>query len=263
MPLDTVTFDMPADPGRSSAATHLTGALVPDEVFGKYKVLRMLGEGAFGRVYLALDPLLDMEVAIKVPKSKELTDEFLKRFRGEGMAAARIRHPNVCRVLAADSTEDGRPYFVFDFVPGDTLAARLAGGRRLPPREAARLMSLVARGVDAAHKARVIHRDLKPANILIQPDPDGDRPVVTDFGVARVGGREFGSTDGQTIGTLAYMPPEQGLGQQHRVGAWSDVYAMGVILFELLTGQDPYPDRLGFVEVQVRGRPPHASDRLP
>lgn len=234
-----------------------TGALMP-EAIDRYKLVRLLGEGAFGRVYLALDPRLNRDVAIKVPRTAHLTDLFLLRFRREGLAAAKVRHPNVCQVLDADETADGRPYFVFEYVDGPNLAEHVACLTRLGPRDAARIMAGVARGVAAAHQAGIVHRDLKPANVLM--DRQTLAPVVTDFGVARLIDRDGPTLDGQTVGTPAYMPREQWFGQLDQIGPRSDVYALGVMLFELVTGMAPYAN----AGDAVGGAPvPAASGVLP
>jgi serine/threonine protein kinase len=191
--------NVPAGHGIDPRTDSLRTGNMPERV-GRYFLKRQLGEGAFGRVFLAFDPMLDQEVAIKVPATAHLSDDFLLRFSREGQAAARVRHPNVCLVLNADTTTEGRPYFVFDYVDGPNLAEYVTSVTRLEADEAARIMAAVARGVAAAHAVKVIHRDLKPANVLLDRRR-GMMPIVTDFGVARLLGRDGMSLTGQPIGS--------------------------------------------------------------
>ncbi len=198
---------------------------------GDFELLEELGRGGMGVVYKARQASLDRVVALKVIHRGEH-----ERFRFEAKAAARLRHPNIVTVHDAGEC-DGRPFLCMQYVAGTTLA-RLVADQPLPPREAAGIVAVVARAVHHAHENGILHRDLKPANVLI--DPDG-KPYVTDFGLAKeVAGGPSLTQSGAILGTPSYMPPEQVSGSRGRVGPRSDVYALGAILYELLTGRPPF-----------------------
>ena len=158
------------------------------------------------------------------------------RFLAEAQAVAAVRHPDVVQLFDYGEA-DGRPYMALEFCPGGTLGERLSGQRRLNAREAAVLLAAVAEGVAAAHDQGIVHRDLKPANVLF--DAAG-RPKVTDFGLAKRGGGADLTHSGAVMGTPQYMAPEQAGGQTKYVGPPADVWALGVILYQMLTGQRPF-----------------------
>jgi hypothetical protein len=207
---------------------------------GRYEIRAVLGTGAFGRVYRAFDTELLRDVAIKVPLQSGLSAEFRERFLREARAAATIRHPNVCPIY--DVGSDGElPFIVMHFVHGGTLSGMIARRKEpFPPKQAAIVIRKLAMGVAAAHAKGVIHRDLKPQNVLVDEDSDTREVLITDFGLARLGSEAQMTAEGVTLGTPLYMAPEQAHGKQAVVGPLSDVYSLGVMLYQLLTGETPF-----------------------
>jgi WD40 repeat protein/serine/threonine protein kinase len=226
---------------------------------GRFEVLDVLGQGAFGVVYLARDDDLDRQVAIKMPREGYFrTRNEEARFLREARNAARLNHPHIVPVheIAFDRQT---PYIVSEYVPGTTLEARLRFGR-LDFCQAAQLMATVASAVAYAHSRQIIHRDLKPSNILI--DEQG-LPHVTDFGLSCRDDDEITVTEtGQILGTPAYMPPEQAAGDHAHVAARSDVYSLGVILYRLLTGELPFSGTRPMVMHQLLHDDPRPPRRL-
>jgi tetratricopeptide (TPR) repeat protein/anti-sigma factor RsiW len=200
-----------------------------------FTVLEELGRGGAGVVYRARQHQPDRVVALKCLLGGAYSEaEQRARFRAEADAIARLNHPHIVQVYAAGE-HDGRPFLCLEYLTGGSLAATL-GGRPQPPREAARLVQLLASAVQHAHERGVVHRDLKPANVLLAAD---GTPKVTDFGLARFGRPELTAT-GAILGTPSYMAPEQARGDNAQVGPAADVWALGVILYECLTGQPPF-----------------------
>jgi WD40 repeat protein/tRNA A-37 threonylcarbamoyl transferase component Bud32 len=231
---------------------------------GKYELIEAVGTGGFGTVYKARDPQLDRTVALKVPRSGRLADQTdVDRFLREARSVARLTHPAIVPVHDVGEHE-GVPYLVSDFVQGMTLTDVLSA-RRLPAREAAELVAAIADALQYAHEQGIIHRDVKPSNILL----DGaGRPHLMDFGLAR---RDAGdvtmTTDGQVLGTPAYMSPEQARGEGHRVDGRSDVYSLGVVLYQMLTGELPFRGTPRMLLHQVLNEEPRSArslnDRIP
>jgi tetratricopeptide (TPR) repeat protein/tRNA A-37 threonylcarbamoyl transferase component Bud32 len=204
---------------------------------GRFELMGVLGRGAFGTVYKARDPELDRTVAVKMPRAGNLAGpQELDRFLREARSAAQLRHSSIVTVHEVGQ-RDGLPYLVSDFVQGVTLADLLSA-RRPGFREAAELAAAVADALQYAHEQGVVHRDIKPSNIMIGAD---GRPCVMDFGLAK---RETGeitmTVEGQVLGTPAYMSPEQARGEGHVVDGRGDVNSLGVVLYQLLTGELPF-----------------------
>jgi serine/threonine protein kinase len=208
--------------------------------FAGYRVERRLGRGGMGILYLALEPGLERRVALKLIAPEAASDEvFARRFAEESRIAASIEHPNVVPIYAAGE-EAGVPYIAMRYVAGADLARRLTREGRLSPQVAVDLIAQIGNGLDAIHAAGLIHRDVKPANVLLSGDDGSDHAYITDFGVARNVATESGLTQtGRFVGTLDYVAPEQISGGA--IDARVDVYALGCLLFKLLTGEVPFP----------------------
>jgi tRNA A-37 threonylcarbamoyl transferase component Bud32 len=205
--------------------------------FGDYELIEEIGRGGMGVVYRARQKSLDRTVAIKMLLRRDLaTAADLVRFRSEAEAAARLDHPGIVSIFEVGEC-DGHPFYSMQYIEGTTLARLLAAGP-LPPRDAARLLAKVADAVQAAHDRGVLHRDLKPSNILI--DAAG-APHVSDFGLAkRLEGHDSVTHTGAILGTPCYMSPEQAAGSRGDVGPTSDVWSLGTILYQMLTGRPPF-----------------------
>ncbi|MFN8163995.1 MAG: serine/threonine-protein kinase [Solirubrobacterales bacterium] len=216
-----------------------TGLSEGDE-FAGYRIERRLGRGGMGILYLAVEPGLDRRVALKLIAPEATADEvFAKRFAEESRIAASIEHPNVVPIYAAGE-EAGVPYIAMRFVAGSDLGRRIAREGRLDPELAVALIAQVGNGLDAIHAAGLVHRDVKPANVLLSGEEGAEHAYITDFGVARNVATQSGLTQtGRVVGTLDYVAPEQISGGA--IDARVDVYALGCLLFKLLTGEVPFP----------------------
>ncbi len=205
--------------------------------FGDYELLEEIARGGMGIVYKARQKSLDRLVALKMLLfGPQASPDFAKRFRAEAVLAASLQHPNIVAIHEV-GVHEGQQFFAMDYVAGPTLA-RLAGHEPLPARRAAGYLKTIAEAIHYAHERGILHRDLKPSNVLIDAD---DQPRVTDFGLARrFDGDSQVTITGQVLGSPNYIPPEQALGKRGKVSRPSDVYALGAMLFHLLTGRPPF-----------------------
>jgi serine/threonine protein kinase len=211
-------------------------SLAAGEAFGRYQIVKMLGKGAMGAVFLAYDPALERHVAIKIPTVRD-NPVALERFYIEARATATLRSPNICPVYDVAQI-NGVHYISMAFIDGEPLT-RLIEQSALELPRAAEIIIKTARGIQKAHERGVVHRDLKPDNIMI--DSDGE-PVVMDFGLAwRDDGQDARLTkNGSLLGTPAYMSPEQAMGKQDLIGPTTDIYSLGVVLYHMLTQKLPF-----------------------
>jgi len=214
--------------------------LAAGDQFAGYRIEQRLGRGGMGILYLAVEPGLERHVALKLIAPEAAADEvFARRFAEESRIAASIEHPNVVPIYAAGE-ERGVPFIAMRYVSGADLARRLVKDGRLGPALAVELIAQIGNGLDAIHAAGLVHRDVKPANVLLSGAEGAEHAYITDFGVARNVSTESGLTQtGRFVGTLDYVAPEQISGGA--VDARADVYALGCLLFKLLTGEVPFP----------------------
>jgi WD40 repeat protein/serine/threonine protein kinase len=235
-------------------------AVVWPQVTG-YEILGELGRGGMGVVYRARQVALDRLVALKMILAGSLAGrEDLDRFRLEAEAAARLQHPNLVQIYEIGEQE-GRPFFSLEFMAGGSLEDKLQG-KPLPARQAAELIETLARAMHYAHQRGIIHRDLKPGNVLLTAD---GTPKITDFGLAKRLDREGGghTQTGDILGTPAYMAPEQASGRIREVGPATDIYALGTILYEMLTARPQFlSESVMEVLEQVRQQDPVPPSRL-
>ncbi len=227
--------------------------MIGTQLSRRYRLESKLGSGGMSTVYLAIDETLDREVAIKV-MHREISDQAdqLERFRREARAVASLSHPNLVAVIDAGEDE-GHPYIVFEYVPGETLKKRIDDEGRLGIDESVAYAIEVGRGLATAHASRLIHRDVKPQNVLI--DAEG-RAKITDFGIALSLEAHGLTATGRVLGTTDYVAPEQAMGQE--IDERTDVYSLGILLYEMLTGEVPFQ-----AETQVGVAMKHVNDAVP
>jgi formylglycine-generating enzyme required for sulfatase activity/predicted Ser/Thr protein kinase len=224
----------------------------------RYRLVSCLGKGGMGSVWLAEDRALERQVAIKVPHlGEDVSPEVVRRFQIEARAAARVTHDNLCPIFDVGE-HGGLPFLVMPFIEGKPLSKYC--GRPWPPERAVRLVAVLARALAVVHAAGLVHRDLKPANVMMRAD---GRPVLMDFGLASSGESQSKrlTREGAVLGTPAYMAPEQAEGRLRDMGPATDVYGLGVILFELLTARTPFegPPMAVFGQI-LHVQPPTPSD---
>jgi serine/threonine protein kinase len=259
---ETLAFDAAPAPSTVAATGHEPRALVdralmaePGDFIARYRICRVLGRGGMGAVYLAHDMQLDRQVALKIPKlDDDASPRAAQRFYREARAAAALNHPHICPIF--DIGEDaGRPYIAMAYIEGRPLTAYIGPTRRQNERQAAMVIRKVALALHEAHSQGIIHRDLKPANIMINRRGE---PVVMDFGLARDLNDESHTQltqEGALVGTPAYMAPEQ-IDHRAPIGPASDVYSLGIALYELLTGQRPFNGSVVSVIGQILHKAP-------
>src|SRR5438270_2549051 len=226
---------------------------------GRYRLEARIGSGGMSTVYRATDETLQRRVAIKLMNREIATDsDQLERFRREARAVAQLNHPQVVSVIDAgeeplEDDDGGTPYIVLEYVDGETLKSVIRRGGPLEIPQALAYSIEIGRALGAAHERQIVHRDVKPQNILI--DPEGGAKI-TDFGIARSLAEEGLTMAGRVLGTTDYVSPEQALGQS--VTGQSDVYSLGIVLYEMLTGEVPFK---GESPVAVAMR--HVREELP
>jgi len=227
---------------------------------GRYRLEARIGSGGMSTVYRAFDETLERQVAVKLMNREVASDsDQLERFRREARAVAQVSHPHIVGVIDAGE-DDGRPYIVLEYVEGETLKDRIRRLGRLPVSEAVAYAIEIARALGAAHARHIVHRDVKPQNVLI--DEEG-AAKVTDFGIARTLEEDGLTADGRVLGTTDYVSPEQALGQH--VNGQSDLYSLGVVLYEMLTGEVPFKgeNQVGVAMKHVREELPDVQVRRP
>jgi len=238
----------------------------PGDPFGPYQIRRELGRGAMGIVYEAFDTGTQRSVALKLLQAggdgARMSDELRERFRREGEVAGQLVHPNIVAVYdfrdglaLADGTRSG-PFIVMEYVAGGDLKSRLAARARLALPQVAQVMGQLLAALRHAHERGIVHRDVKPANLLLR---ENGRLKLSDFGIARVTGSDLTQT-GEVMGTVTYMSPEQLTGAP--VDARADLYACGVILYELLTGEPPFVGGAATVMQKILNQEPLPPTRL-
>lgn len=236
---------------------------------GRYERRKLLGDGGMGEVWRCLDTELGREVAVKVPLQRLARDPmFVERFRREARAMAKIDHDNVIRIYdVLDSP--GKLGIVMEYVPGGSLADLLSRRKRLRPEETMSIVTQAARALAAAHRRGIIHRDVKPANLLLRHREDDDRGpggrisiALTDFGIAQTPTANLLTQPGQHLGTVSYMAPE--LFEGAAASAQSDIYSLGIVAYECLTGRTPFPaGHAGAVADMHRKKPPPLPQHVP
>ncbi|MEZ6058245.1 MAG: protein kinase [Planctomycetaceae bacterium] len=245
----------------SSSNSNSLSDVAPDGMFGRYRIEKELGQGAMGAVYLAHDTELGRDVALKIPKFSRDDVEVMERFIREARSAATLHHRNICPVFDVGEI-NGQRFITMAFIDGKPLSSYARSGKRIPEKQVALLVRRLATALEKAHEKGVLHRDLKPANIML--DNEGE-PVVMDFGLARrlePTESERITQSGTILGSPAYMSPEQIEGMPDEINAQADVYSLGVVFYELLTGSLPFKGSIASVIGQIMSKRPVPPSKL-
>jgi serine/threonine-protein kinase len=236
------------------ASVDRTGTVIA----GRYQLVRLIGRGAMAEVYRALDATTNAEVAVKILRTAVRGDaEAVARFRREAEVQAMVQHRNVAAIYGNGATAEGEPYLAVELLKGKSLRTVIKGEGRVSARRAASYAWQALQGLAAVHASGIMHRDLKPANLMLEPSPGPyERVIVIDFGFAALEGGSKLTQQGHVVGSLTYMPPERLTGEPG--DERSDLYAMGVILVELLTGVAPFEgeDDFELVNMHLTVEPP-------
>lgn len=241
------------------------------EVAGQFRIVKRIGSGGMGAVYMADQPEMNRHVAIKILHPRYLSrSDLVARFRREARAMSHLSHPNTARVFLYGQLEDGACYFVMEYLEGRNLAQVVRAEGPMDPSRAIPIMTQVCGALDEAHRAGIIHRDLKPENIFLTVQGGIDNfPKVLDFGLAKVTEKQMApgsmilTREGMVFGTPEFMSPEQARGKT--LDARSDIYSLGTIMYELLTGKLPFDARqsIEFIQLHVNATPIPLSERAP
>ena len=219
---------------RSKSVRHLEDEIFEEQITSRYKILKKLGEGGMGVVFRAMDLSLEREVALKfLPRRYNTNPAMKERFKREARAAAALDHPNICGVFEVGETDEGRLFFAMPFYKGKTLKEKIFD-KSITVSDAVEYAMQTAEGLAHAHQAGIIHRDIKPENIMITDD---GQLKILDFGVAKIADADV-TQKGTLLGTISYMSPEQAAGET--VDARSDLWSLGLVLYEMLTGRQPF-----------------------
>lgn len=231
------------------------------EHFGRYRIIRKIAEGGMGAVYLAEDQSLGRRVALKIPHfTEDPKNILLQRFLNEARIAAKVEHPNLCKIYDVGEIEDVH-YITMPYIQGPTLSALISPEHPWPASKALRLVHQLAMALQSLHKQGIVHRDLKPGNVMLQNNRD---PIIMDFGIARKydSASRHLTQDGTTLGTPAYMPPEQLMGEIDEIGPGTDIYSLGVILYQILTGHLPFDGDFNTIYAQILHKEPKAPSEI-